>query len=298
MNTHDHQGLVLQAGADAGRFLCGRVFAWRPPHAPDLETFLYLPRSAPDTVRALVCVHGITRNAAEHALRFSALAEKEGIAIVAPLFTRKRFRGYQTLRPSNHGVSSDLAFERMLDDLGEVSGLALDRLSLFGFSGGGQFAHRFAMTKPARVARLLVGAAGWYTFPDKRSEYPYGLAQTLPLKKHLPLNLEGFLRVPVRVIVGEFDDQRDPSLNQEEKIDRMQGRTRIERGRGWVEALGAAAAEFGMQSQASFRLLPHATHSFTNAMQHFGLGEEVFRFLFGTPSRNIDSLATTNENEP
>ena len=257
----------------------GAVFAWRAPGVNGLEAFVYLPHSRPRPKRVLVTVHGITRNALEHALSFAELAEAGEFAVVAPLFERKAVGRYQTLARGRRRMAADNAFDAMLDALAGATGLDLDKLSLFGFSGGGQFAHRYAMTHPARVARLVIGAAGWYTMPDPLAAWPYGLADP-PAEMPAPA-LDAFLRIPVRVIVGDGDDQRDAALNQAARIDRGQGLTRIDRGRAWVDALRAAAARAGLPPRAGFELLPGATHNFADAMHRHGLGPAVVRFLFG-----------------
>ncbi|MCX7042509.1 MAG: hypothetical protein NT117_07450 [Gammaproteobacteria bacterium] len=258
----------------------GRVFVWVPQSVPELETLLYFPRSVHDCSRALVTVHGIARNAMEHALLFSAQAERAGAAIVAPMFSERRFRGYQSLRKRRHQLAPEQAFEAMLEELASSSGLDLQRLSLFGYSGGGQFAHRFALTRPQRVARLAIGAAGWYTFPDRSVAYPQGLAQ---LPARFPaIDLGAFLRIPVRVFVGDADLQRDEALNQKPEIDQRQGLTRVERARRWVDALRDAAREQGLPEFADLRLLPGVAHSFADAVARCGLDREVFEFHFGS----------------
>ena len=280
-----------------GEFPRGRVFVWVSPRAPGLETFVYLPRSLSSPGRALVAVHGITRNATEHALLFSALAEEAGVAVIAPLFATNRFRGYQTLRRRRKGPAAEVAFDFMLDDLRTATGLDLNRLSLFGFSGGGQFAHRYAMVRPDKVDRLVVGAAGWYTFPDVDQDYPRGVAA---LPEHLSkLDLDAFLKIPVLVVVGDQDQQRDDALNQDPRIDARQGRTRVERGQNWVRALKAAALERGLPTRAGIRLLHGGTHSFADSMNRLGLGQIVFNFLFGdSEMRKSAAGAASDEHAP
>ncbi len=269
---------ALRPDADSA-FPSGRVFVWVPEGAPELETLLYFPRSAAKPTRALVSVHGIARNAMEHALLFATEAERTGTAIVAPMFSERRFRGYQTLRKRRHHLAPEQAFERMLEELAQLSGLELQQLSLFGYSGGGQFAHRFAMFRPERVAQLTVGAAGWYTFPDPDIAYPQGIAD---VSARLPaIDLGAFLQIPVQVLVGDADLQRDEALNKKPEIDQRQGLTRVERGQRWVEALQQAARLRGMSARASFRLLPGVAHSFSDAVVQCAMDRAVFDFHFG-----------------
>ena len=89
------------------------------------------------------------------------------------------------------------------------TGAAAGPFYLFGFSGGAQFAHRYVLAHPDRVAAAGIGAAGWYTFPDSATPYPYGLgrgAGQQPLRE--ARNSPGFLlQLPCR----HYDQRhRDP----------------------------------------------------------------------------------------
>ena len=54
------------------------------------------------------------------------------------------------------------------------------RVDLVGFSGGAQFAHRFAMLYPGCVRRVVVAAAGWYTYIDPSRPFPLAAAPATP----------------------------------------------------------------------------------------------------------------------
>lgn len=259
----------------------GRVVQQSLPHQPQVEYFLYVPRTAPARdAPVAVSVHGIARNAVEHAFRFRDLAERAGCVLVAPLFRRDRFGQYQQLLPGGAGLQrADLALHAILDEVARTTGADAARPHLFGFSGGGQFVHRFAMAWPERVAGVVVGAAGWYTLPDPSLLYPLGVA-TARDSAELRLDPDRFLRLPAYVIVGARDVERDPALRKSRRLDELQGRTRLERGRSWIEAMRAAAAERGLPAgRFGFRELPGADHSFTTAALRWGLGEQVFRLF-------------------
>ena len=119
------------------------------------------------------------------------------------------------------------------------------RLYLFGYSGGGQFAHRYAMANPERVAGVVIGAAGWYTMPQNNCSFPHGVAPCRDLP-NLRFDSASFLRVPMTVIVGDRDCDRDHGLNKSARVDRLQGRTRIERALTWVKFMNLAAKSYGL----------------------------------------------------
>ena len=150
---------------------------------------------------------------------------------------------------------------------------------MFGFSGGGQFVHRYAMVHPDRVARVVIGAAGWYTFPDRDERYPYGLARSKDLRD-VRLDPKKFLHVPMTVMVGE-QDVTDVDLRTTERVTRQQGVNRLERARNWVTAMRSAARVYRMEPRVTLDLLPGGDHTFVTLMQKGGLAERVFKVLYG-----------------
>lgn len=166
--------------------------------------------------------------------------------------------------------------------MAEKTGADATKLYLFGYSGGGQFVHRYTKAYPDRVARLVVGAAGWYTFPDASTEYPLGLQPTSSLPE-LSWEEARFVQVPTMVVVGENDIGREASLNKAEVVDREQGTTRVERGQRWAEAMRQTAERHGISGNFRFQQLPRAAHSFSDCMDLGGMGPVVFEFLFGQP---------------
>jgi len=244
-----------------------------------------------------VAVHGISRNAREQALRFAPFAEQYGVALVAPVFPRDRYSDYQRLGRLGKGERADLALECIVSEVRQLLDLRADRVHLFGFSGGGQFVHRYAMAHPERVASLAVAAAGWFTFPDADLEFPLGCRPT-PDLPDLAFDRERFLRVPVHVFVGSRDRKRGPGFNRSRPLDLLQGRTRIERGRRWVSAMREAARRHRLSTPYSFEILPGCWHSFERCATRGRLGERVFSSLFAdipTPATSISTFGCGEE---
>lgn len=259
----------------------GRVIARTLPGDAAQPYFLYVPRRLGSPPRILVTVHGISRNAEEHAEAFAAIAERYGVVILAPLFRKGRFTDYQRLgRAGRGGERADLALRALVEDVGRLTGARTDRFYLFGHSGGAQFAHRYVMAHPDDVVRYAISAAGWYTLPDPGLKYPYGtrLGNQLP---GVQFDLDKFLRVPVSVLVGERDTVRDKSLNRSARIDARLGKTRIERARSWNSAMARAARRRGIDAAYALHVLPGTSHDFTDMVDHGNLDTFVADFLFG-----------------
>lgn len=248
----------------------GRVLRARTRDASSLEYLAYWPERAREDAPLLVAVHGYTRNAAEQAEQFAPLCEAAGIVLAAPHFDASRFPDYQRL--GRRGARADLALDAMLAELRQSLGLLLGRVALFGYSGGGQFVHRYLMAHPSRVTSAVVAAPGWYTFPGREHAYPYG---TRGARKRVGARMrtESFLRVPVLVAVGELDDdEHSENLRHTALLDAQQGITRLERAARWVRAMQDAAAALGLPARVELATLPGAGHSLADCIEH-GLGE-------------------------
>jgi len=251
------------------------------------EYLLYVPASGGFGARVFVDVHGISRNVEEHATLFAPYAEKYGVVLVAPSFPKNGHTGYQWLGAEDRGRRADLDLEAILREVHELTGAHTDAFYLFGFSGGAQFAHRYAMAHPDRVAGAAIGAAGWYTFPDSGTAYPYGLAPG-PERSGIRFDPQRFLRVPMTVFVG-IEDVRGESLRQNPEVDRQQGTTRRERARRWVAAMRRAAEVRGLEPRVTCQEVPGIKHSFRQFMQQGDLGDRVFGALFGSPAKGAAS---------
>lgn len=240
---------------------------------PRTRYLRFQPRH-PDPQRPpLVCVHGISRDARGHLEAFTQWADLTGTELLAPLFDRRRFRGYQRLKSSNRTLDPVAALDAIL---GETAG---DRpCMLYGFSGGAQFAHRYALVRPERVAGIALAAAGWYTFPTAAASFPYGLAPGR-LPKSLEIDVPGFLRLPKCVLVGDRDVERDSALRSSRLLDREQGDNRLARAMAWVAAVNRAAAKIPGAPDSELVVVPGAGHDWQEC---YGLGrmhERVARFF-------------------
>jgi hypothetical protein len=218
----------------------------------------------------LVAIHGISRNAAEIAMRFAAHPAFATCTIVAPLFTKVGFGQYQQLEARKPGqTAADAALIGLLDELEDELGSPTSRCALFGFSGGAQMAHRFAMVHPHRVSRLCVVSAGWYCLPRVDLPWPYGIGDSDSKGDDGGMGLVGpeFLDIPTTVIVGNRDTRVDGSVRQDALITEHQGRNRLRRARCYVRAASAFADRFGKTGRPQLLTLPGMSHDFTQCVQ-------------------------------
>jgi pimeloyl-ACP methyl ester carboxylesterase len=224
----------------------------------------------------LVAVHGISRNAAEIALRFSQSSDWAGWVIIAPLFEKKRFGQYQQLMAEDGQSTSDKALLMLLDRLELDYALDVEQISLFGFSGGAQMVHRFAMLHPQRVRKVYAMAAGWYMLPDASLSYPVGWSG-IGVGRNPELALG--LSVPMMICVGADDRGRDKALRRSPVIDQRLGTNRHNRARRWCGEMQKAAEKLGVRSSIEFGVIPNGTHDFGVCVEHGGLLSSAADYL-------------------
>ena len=221
----------------------------------------HIPASADGTTPVVVVVHGISRNSNEHLAVFADLAG-DHCAVIAPHFPRQSFPNYQTLGIDGNQRRADIVFDAALERLGHRTGTDIRRFHLFGFSGGAQFAHRYAMLNPGRIQSLHIASAGWYTFPETTIRWPRGLCGN-GVGGEMAMNIPRFLRLPIRVYVGENDIARDGSLRTGSRIDTQQGFHRRSRAETWVRRVGELQGSIG--PQITLDILPGVDHDFASA---------------------------------
>ena len=174
---------------------------------------LYVPNNFDEdgtaTYPLAVVVHGSLRNAAESRDAFIDFAEREQCVILAPLFPcgiedpadvhNYKFIAYR-------GIRFDLVLLAMIDEVAETYRLRRDRFLLFGFSGGGHFAHRFAYLHPERLLAVAVGAPGSVTLLRDDRDYWVGIRNVEQIFGH-PVDLAALRQVPVLLVIGGDDTE-------------------------------------------------------------------------------------------
>lgn len=241
---------------------------------PERSYYIFVPDDADETSNVIVLVHGISNNAIEHIVRFAEQAKRHNAILVAPVFCKQLYGQYQQVVGRKRSVRADLALFDILSSVTSETGAATDKIWLFGFSGGAQFAHRFAFVHPERLASCVCVAAGWYTFPDSASKYPYGLDRhPLAGSNFDPKRIRN---VPIHVLVGSRDTLRDESLRASPALDATQGMHRLDRAKKWFAAMQA----WGIHPSSSLTVISNAGHSFTNATGRRKLADLVFQRFF------------------
>lgn len=188
------------------------VMMWHCKADPRFSYHTYIPEAAASCkekkYRVMSFIHGTGRTIEEYRELFKDFAEKNDLVLIFPMFPGglkgdDDFNSYKLLKYED--VRYDNIFLSMVEELAErFPAIDTEKIFLYGWSGGGQFVHRFLYTHPERLAALMVGGPGRPTYLDDRYDFYWG---TGDFEKVFgtPLNMEEIRRVPVRLLLGEQD---------------------------------------------------------------------------------------------
>jgi poly(3-hydroxybutyrate) depolymerase len=173
---------------------------------------LYVPgvhRTATAPLPLTVVVHGTQRMAERYRDAYRGFAEEHETVVLAPLFPAGigepgDLHGFKRL--SFRGIRFDRVLLDIVDEVAQRYRVDATRFALHGFSGGGQFVHRFAYLHAHRLSALSIGAPGRVTRIDPRVPWWPGTAD-LRERFGVDLDLDALRTVPVQMIVGAEDTE-------------------------------------------------------------------------------------------
>jgi len=205
-------------------------FAYRSD--PRFSYCVHVPKAP--ARRLLVAVHGTGRNAMAYRDALAAFAEAEGYLVLAPLFpvgVLGDFNpdGYKYM--AEQGLRYDRILLGMIDELEQLLSARFERFSLFGFSGGGHFAHRFFYLHPERLRSVSVGAPGGVTLLDDTRNFWIGTRDFRERFGTAP-DLAAMRQVPAQILIGSEDQAAfvsPPHVGHHAADMESLGRNRLER---------------------------------------------------------------------
>lgn len=173
----------------------------------------YVPSSyeedATDRYPLIAAVHGTLCDMAAYREAFVPFAEAHRCIVLAPLFPAgiehpTDVSSYKLMEPAS--VRHDLVLLAMVDEIRARYRIAGDRFALFGFSGGGHFAHRFLYLHPNALSAVSIGAPGVVTLLDFERDFWVGVRD---FETHWgrPIDLAAMRRVAVQMVIGGDDTE-------------------------------------------------------------------------------------------
>jgi len=231
---------------------------------PRFHYCLYVPPSVGNGVKVdlLVAVHGTSRTSfLEFRDGFSAFGRWNNCAILCPIFP-VGVLGDDARSGYKYMVEGDIRYDKVL--LAMVEEVAArykqdwSKFAIFGFSGGGHFAHRFTILHPRKLWAAAIGAPGSVTLLDPSRDWWVGVRN---LKETFGIDYDpaAIAQVPVQMIVGEADLETWEITHKEGGTYWMPGAN--DAGRTRPERLAALRASFEKAGvKVRFDLLPGVSH--------------------------------------
>ncbi|WP_052823404.1 hypothetical protein [Neotamlana sedimentorum] len=217
------------------------INAYKDSDRKSIKVWTYKPESWKDQDNIVFVMHGGGRNADDYLQAWIELADINNLLIVAPEFENK-FSKYTTNDYQEGNVftffgtknpKSEWAFtvvENIFDYIKKVNSITNQQYDIFGHSAGGQFVHRMVMLMPeSRIKTAIAANSGFYTFPNKIHEYPYGF-------QNVEINLAKSYRKKLVVLLGELDNNPNLGTFRTTDLAMEQGAHRLKRGTTFFEA--------------------------------------------------------------
>lgn len=234
---------------------------------------------------------------------WSARAERDGFMVFIPQFDKQPYPlcDYQEAGVMNAAHTALTPRERTTPQL--VDHLFLHVKShtatlrthyrLYGHSAGGQFVQRFMLFHDSPyVERAVIGSPGWYTMPDRRLPFSYGISDVPYVDDEA---LRRYFAKDIVVQLAECDTVREWFLRKTPEAER-QGRNRLERGLNFHAACRRLCARMKWPFRWRLAVVPRLGHqSVEMGMQAVPCLLEPTPSDLPTPSlsRSDDGFAST-----
>lgn len=288
----DSSHSVLHAGSGAFLLPVG------PDGAREVAVYYYRPRNLRENSPVLIVMPGAGRNAWDYRDHWIEAAERHDVLVLSPHYPESRYprfwnynlasmiadvaidpeakamTGYRIVSDRQQWLFDDI--DHIFDQAVRATGLKTPRYDLFGHSAGGQFLHRFAMfaDEGSHADRILASNSGWYTVPDAKARFPYGLAEA-PIQP--PQLAKAFARHLV-VFLGESDDADETrgDLVRSAETD-QQGLHRLARGKYFHAHAAETATRMGVAFNWTMVVVPGIGHDAR------GMAGAAADYLYGNP---------------
>jgi len=248
--------------AQGAHFIGGTPF-FASRHDQRLSYALYVPKDHTPQAAPLPLVviqHGTARSAELYRNAWKQFAIDHRCIILTPLFPAGigepgELHSFKFLE--YRGIRFDEELLHIVAEVGESFNARTAKFFLHGFSGGGQFAHRFYYAHPERLSGVSIGAPGRITQLDDSLPWWIGTAG-FKERFGIEIDLDALRAVPVQMVVGaedvetwEINNVGGPNwMDGVEKT----GRTRIER----IRTLSENFERHGIKVR--FDLVPGVAH--------------------------------------
>lgn len=177
---------------------------------PRFHYAMYVPPKVGkgEKVALLVAVHGTSRTSfLEFRDGFSEFGRWNDCAVLCPVFPVGVLgdgarSGYKYMQEGD--IRYDEVLIAMVEEVAAKYGQDWSRFAIFGFSGGGHFAHRFAILHPRKLWAACIGSPGSVTRLDPTRDWWVGI-RDIKQRFGVEFDAEALAQLPVQMLVGDAD---------------------------------------------------------------------------------------------
>ena len=232
---------------------------------PDVDILYVLPKEINENTKVIFIIHGNSRNVEKYLNEWIEPSKNKNVILVAPHFKKSSYPNFATLQMATssgkilkdqsnnlkNSLSSFFSYFKSKYNLSSTS------YSIFGFSAGSQFTHRYMLfSDDKQIDKAVLGSAGWYTFLNNEP-FPYGM-RNMPVERE---KYEWFLSRQVLFILGAKDnDPNHESLNNSRGA-RKQGANRFDRGKSYFENIVSFSEKNMIPLRWRYKVIPNLDHS-------------------------------------
>ncbi|MFM7672593.1 MAG: hypothetical protein ACKO6Q_08395 [Bacteroidota bacterium] len=234
-----------------------------------IRVWFYSPTDRPDTLPIVIMLHGAERNASAYMDSWIPVANLYQYVIVAPEFSKEDYAGGARYNQGNvYSEKMDKflpkeqwtfsVIEPLFDYVRQETQNIYPWFYLSGHSAGAQFVHRFLYFVPNnRAHRVMMANAGWYTLPELKTDFPFGLDRSVVSET----DLKTVFSKEVFLVLGESDTDTTSANFQKGPEYNKQGLNRYERGQNYFRACTRAAADLKTPFRWKLISMPGVAHS-------------------------------------
>ncbi len=264
-DNHAVETVSLKAQQSLCNYDLGITLSSASQHDQRFSYCLYVPpqytTGTAGRFKLLVAMHGSDRQHQQLLSRFRAFADAHDYIILAPLFPARiadpdDLDNYKYLEFSN--IRFDLALLDIVAEVAQRYGADWSKFSLFGFSGGAHFVHRFLLLHAACLDAVSIASPGSVTRIDDTHGWWVGTADLKERFGCAP-DIAAMKQVAIHLAVGADDTSTKAITHPVDGPRWMKGandagKTRIDRLRSLLRNYQAQGLE------PEFELLPGVAH--------------------------------------
>ncbi len=149
-------------------------------------------------------------------------------------------------------------FDRIFKIVKKATNSNQKTFDMFGHSAGGQILHRFVLFYPkSKAYRVLASNAGTYTFPDNKTNIPFGIKNVDVNQKQLK---KSFKKKLVLFLGALDNDSETRGRMLRSKTADRQGTNRFDRGKNYYKFSKELSENSGMKFNWKLEIVPNVGH--------------------------------------